>query len=130
MYQVKQVRIGMVLALLAVIAAWGTVSATETSSRFMGAKANSGTVQFMNEGGKRMLMVSDDFVVPDTPDPHWQVVDSKGTVYPLQRLPIKGDKVNRTVMIPEYVKDVAKVQVWCAYAEVLLGEASFAKPVK
>ena len=25
--------------------------------------------------------------------------------------------------------DVAKVQIWCAFAEVLLGEASFDKPV-
>jgi hypothetical protein len=24
---------------------------------------------------------------------------------------------------------VAKVQVWCAFAEVLLGEASFSKPI-
>jgi hypothetical protein len=28
--------------------------------------------------GKNMLMVSDDFKVPDTPDPHWRIVDSKG----------------------------------------------------
>jgi hypothetical protein len=118
------------LVVLAITVAASAALAGETSSKFEGAKANKGTVSFMTEGGKRMLMVSSDFVVPDTPDPHWQVVDSNGTVYPLQRLPIKGDKVNRTVTIPEYVKDVAKVQVWCAYAEVLLGEASFSKPVK
>jgi len=28
------------------------------------------------------------------------------------------------------VKDIAKVQVWCAFAEVLLGEAGFSSPVK
>jgi hypothetical protein len=42
---------------------------------------------------------------------------------------ISGDKQNRTITVPAYVKDVAKVQIWCAYAEVLLGEASFASPV-
>lgn len=30
---------------------------------------------------------------------------------------------------PVQVNDIAKVQIWCAYAEVLLGEASFAKPI-
>ena len=29
-----------------------------------------------------------------------------------------------------YVKDIAKVQVYCAYAEVLLGEAPFSMPAK
>ena len=33
------------------------------------------------------------------------------------------------LVIPPFVKDVAKVQIWCAWAEVLLGEASFAQPV-
>jgi hypothetical protein len=28
------------------------------------------------------------------------------------------------------VPNVAKVQIWCAFAEVLLGEAAFDKPVK
>jgi hypothetical protein len=68
--------------------------------------------------------------VPGTPDPHWQVVDSQGVVYPLQRLPIKGDAVNTSIELPAYVPDVAKVQIWCAFAETLLGEASFATPVK
>ena len=76
-----------------------------------------------------MLALSDDFVVPDTPAPHWQLVDSSGNVYLLNRLEIKGDKFNKTLVIPPFVKDVAKVQIWCAWAEVLLGEASFAQPV-
>ncbi|RIK59409.1 hypothetical protein DCC62_28745, partial [candidate division KSB1 bacterium] len=67
--------------------------------------------------------------VPDTPAPHWQLVDSKGNVYLLNRLKIKEDKYNKTLVVPAYVKDVAKVQIWCAWAEVLLGEASFAKPI-
>jgi hypothetical protein len=77
-----------------------------------------------------VLRLSDDFVIPDTPAPHWQLVDSKGNTYLLNRLKIKGDKYNQTLVVPAYVKDVAKVQIWCAFAEVLLGEASFEKPVK
>jgi len=101
---------------------------TVMSTPFQGVKANTGTVSFHREGKVVTLVLSDDFVVPDTPDPHWQVVDSQGVVYLLQRLPIKGDKVNRTVTLPAYVKDVAKVQIWCAFAETLLGEAAFQKP--
>ena len=52
----------------------------------MGAKVNGGTVTHMMKDGKHVLTLSDDFKVPDTPDPHWQVVDSKGQVYLLQRL--------------------------------------------
>ena len=57
-------------------------------------------------------------------------MDSHGNAYLLQRLKIKGDKYNQTIEVPSYVHDVAKVQIWCAWAEVLLGEASFATPVK
>src|SRR3989441_4966258 len=32
----------------------------------------------VTEGGQSVLTLSEDFKVPDTPDPHWQVVDSKG----------------------------------------------------
>lgn len=99
------------------------------SSAFAGAKVNGGTVTHTREGGKQVLTLSSDFKTPDTPDPHWQVVDSKGNVYLLQRLPIKGDKVNTTITLPAYVQDVAKVQIWCAWAEALLGEAKFATPV-
>jgi hypothetical protein len=47
----------------------------------------------------------------------------------LQRLVIKDDKYNQTITLPAYIKDVAKVQIWCAWAEALLGEASFAQPL-
>jgi hypothetical protein len=77
-----------------------------------------------------VLRLSPDFTVPDTPDPHWQVVDSKGTVYLLQRLGIKGDKVNTAITLPGYIKDVAKVQIYCAWAEAVLGEAPFATTLK
>jgi hypothetical protein len=112
------------------LAALVNSAAAETTGRFAGPKANTGTASFGREGGKRTLTLSPEFQVPDTPDPHWQVVDSKGTVYPLQRLPIMGDQVNRSVELPSYVPDVARVQIWCAFAESLLGEASFATPVK
>ena len=100
-----------------------------TSSMFQGPKANTGTVSHSIENGKSILRVSADFKVPDTPAPTWRVVDSKGTIYTLEAFKIKaGEK--REVTVPAYVKDIAKVQVYCAWAEVLLGEASFPAPVK
>jgi hypothetical protein len=100
-----------------------------TTGHFAGPKANQGTATLLKHDGTCTLTWSDDFKIPDTPAPHWQVIDSSGNTYLLQRLVIKGDKQNRTVTVPAYVKDVAKVQIWCAYAEVVLGEASFASPV-
>lgn len=100
-----------------------------TTAKFEGVKANSGTATHGRTGNNDTLTWSEDFKIPDTPAPHWQVVDTKGNVYLLNRLAIKGDKQNRTITIPSYVHDVAKVQIWCAYAEVLLGEASFPKPI-
>jgi hypothetical protein len=110
--------------------ALATSAAAETSGPFSGAKVNHGTVDFAIRGGERTLTLSEDFEKPSTPDPHWQVVDSKGNVFLLQRLEIKGDRFNRTIALPAYVPDVARVQIWCAFAETLLGEASFAKPVR
>jgi hypothetical protein len=122
-----------ILAVL-VFALAGTSRAADTHSHtskpFAGVKANTGTVTHSKEGGRSVLTLSDDFKVPDTPDPHWQVVDSKGRTYLLQRLPVKGDRVNRTIVVPPYVPDVARVQIWCAFAETLLGEAAFDEPVK
>ena len=105
-------------------------SGSHTSSQFQGPKANKGTVTHSIKDGKSVLTLSDDFVVPDTPDPHWQVVDSKGNTYLLQKLSIKGDKINRSITLPAYVQDISKVQIWCAWAEVVLGEASFDHPVQ
>jgi hypothetical protein len=45
-------------------------------------------------------------------------------------LTIKGDKVKSQHHPPAYVPDVSKVQIWCAFAEVVLGEASFPQPVQ
>jgi hypothetical protein len=98
---------------------------------FKGAKANTGFAVHSKDGKKtHVLTLSDDFKVPDTPAPHWQVVDSKGNTYLLNRLMIKGDKYNKTIKLPSYIPDVAKVQIWCAWAETLLGEASFETAVK
>ncbi len=101
-----------------------------TSSKFAGPKANTGTVTHRVVDGKNVLTLSDDFKVPGTPDPHWQVVDSKGNTYLLQKLSIKGDKINRSITLPAYIQDVSKVQIWCAWAEVVLGEASFDHPLQ
>jgi hypothetical protein len=104
---------------------------THTSRAFSGAKVNGGTVAMAAKDGKITLTLSDDFKVPDTPDPHWQVVDSRGNTYLLQRLGVKNlaglakDRVNMSIRLPAYVKDVASVQIYCAWAEAILGEAPF-----
>ena len=103
---------------------------SHTTTVFAGKTVNGGTVTHAKENGKDVLTWSDEFQVPGSPAPHWQIVDSKGNVFLLQRLKIKEDKLNRTIVLPSYIKDVAKVQIWCAWAEVLLGEASFADPIK
>jgi hypothetical protein len=120
-------RIPHILSTLAALAL-ACSAAAQVTSKFQGVKANTGTCAFSTKDGKRMLTLSNDFVVPDTPAPHWQVVDAAGQSYLLQRLKIKGDKVNTAITLPSYVGDVAKVQIWCAFAETLLGEASFAAP--
>jgi len=124
------------LGLYSVVAAVGLFTAANSfatdahmTSKFEGVKANSGTATHARSGNNDTLTWSDDFKIPETPAPHWQVVDSKGNVYLLNRLAIKGDKQNRTITVPTYVHDVAKVQIWCAFAEALLGEASFSKPI-
>jgi len=104
-----------------------------TTGQFQGPKANKGHVTHGTRDGKSVLTLSDDFVVPDTPDPHWQVVDSDGQVYLLDRLKKKallGDKYQKEIVLPGYVKNVSKVIIWCAWAEANLGEASFSSPVK
>jgi len=122
-----------------------------TSKPFTGPKANKGTVTHETKMGKSILTLSDDFVVPDTPDPHWQVVDSEGNVYQLDKLNIKPDmpskttdqmmkdkmmgdkmmkdKFKKSIELPSYIKDVKKVVIWCAWAETNLGEAEFDKAV-
>ena len=108
---------------------------SHVSKAFSGPKVNGGTVTHSVKDGKIVLTLSDDFKVPDTPDPHWQVVDSKGNTYLLQRLGVKAlgglvkDRINTTITLPDFIKDVAKVQIYCAWAEAVLGEAPFNTPV-
>jgi hypothetical protein len=121
--------LSMVAATGLFVASIGFAADAHTTSKFEGVKANSGTAVHARAGNNDTLTWSDDFKIPETPAPHWQVVDTKGNTYLLNRLAIKGDKQNRTITLPAYVNDVAKVQIWCAFAEVLLGEASFSKPI-
>ena len=136
MRNIRQVR-SMRMALLSALTAMALLTATSsfaahthTSKPFSGTKVNGGTVTHSKQSPQNVLTLSDDFKVPDTPAPHWQVVDSKGNVYLLQRLVIKDNNFNKTITVPSYVPDIAKVQIWCAWAEALLGEAPFDAPVK
>ncbi len=124
--------LAVVLALVVVLSG-GVLAAdmsSHTTGQFHGAKVNKGTVTHSVREGKSVLTLSGDFSVPDTPDPHWEIVDSNGQVYLLDKLKLKGDKVKTEIEIPSYVPNVAKVVIWCAWAEVNLGEASFDSPVK
>ena len=112
------------------VAAAGRLPAqTHVSGKFEGVKANAGTVSHLVVDGRDVLTLSNDFVVPDTPAPHWQVVDSTGRSYLLQRLEVKDEVYHQSIVVPAYVRDLAKVQIWCAFAETLLGEASFGAPI-
>jgi hypothetical protein len=132
MKTIRQIKAGLLVSLIAmslILTTNAFAAQVQKSSPFMGPKANTGFVTMTKQNGKIMLTLSDDFVVPDTPDPHWRVVDSKGTIYDLQKLKVKNDGYNKSITLPAYVKDVAKVVIWCAFAEVNLGEASFKSPV-
>ncbi|MGH7480007.1 MAG: hypothetical protein ACREJ8_10555, partial [Candidatus Methylomirabilales bacterium] len=107
-----------------------TSFAAETTKPFKGKEVNGGTVTHEVKDGKHILTLSKDFKVPGSPDPHWQLIDSKGTVYLLDRLKLKDDKITTSISVPAYVPDIAKVQMWCAWAVVVLGEAPFDKVVK
>jgi hypothetical protein len=120
-----------VLALLVTVNSFAAKMDVHTSSMFQGPKANTGTVSHFVENGKSMLKVSDVFKVPDTPAPTWRVVDSNGNIYTLDAFKIKsGNKEKREIEVPSYVPNIAKVQVYCAWAEIILGEASFSQAVK
>ena len=122
---------GTALLTMAALLFTVSIAGAQTSRPFSGAKVNGGTVTMAVKDGKTTLTLSDDFKVPDTPDPHWQVVDGRGNVYLLQRLGVKSlgglakDRVNMMITLPNYIKDVASVQIYCAWAEAVLGEAPF-----
>jgi hypothetical protein len=124
-------------AMIAVALGAGSAAAqSHTTKPFTGTKVNGGTVTHSIENGKQVLTLSDDFQVPDTPDPHWQIIDTKGEVFLLQRLKAKGavaglagDRINKSIVLPAYIKDIAKVQIYCAWAEAVLGETTFTTTV-
>jgi hypothetical protein len=127
--------IGAVATLAAVAFALGSAAAgaqSHTSKPFSGVKVNGGTATHSVRDGQHVLTLSSDFKVPDAPDPHWQVIDSSGRTFLLDRLPVKGalagvagDRIKMSITLPAYVEDVAKVQIYCSWAEALLGEAAF-----
>jgi hypothetical protein len=131
----RKMMMTVIVFVFAAVAVTGNAFAADmhTSTKFEGPKANTGTVAHSKKDGKNILTFSDDFVVPDTPDPHAQVIDSKGNVYQLDKLKIKGlvgDKVKKEITVPDYVKDIKTVVIYCAWAEANLGQASFAQAVK
>ena len=121
--------LSMVVAAGLFTAANGFAADVHTTTKFEGVKANTGTASHSRQGNSDTLSVSDDFKIPETPAPHWQVVDSKGNVYLLNQQRIKDGKTNHKIVLPSYIHDVAKVQIWCSFAEALLGEASFPAPI-
>jgi hypothetical protein len=130
------IRIGSIgfrttVTLALVVAALGAapVFAADVTTPFAGKAVNGGTVTHEMRAGRHVLTVSSDFVVPGSPDPHWQVVTSQGQVFLLDRLKLKDDRINTSITLPGYVGDVAKVRMWCSWAEVVLGEASFTSPI-
>jgi parvulin-like peptidyl-prolyl isomerase len=131
---IRIVRTGLLGITAMALTASLTFAQGHTSKPFSGAKVNGGTVTHSMKDGKNVLTLSADFVVPDTPDPHWQVVDSKWNTYLLQRLGVKSlgglvkDRVNTTITVPADIRDIAKVQIYCSWAEAVLGEASFDAP--
>lgn len=129
----KMTRYQFVAALAALLIAGAAQAANRadvhSTGQFRGPKANTGTAMHTYENGKSILRVSNDFKVPDTPAPTWRVIDSKGVIYTLDAFKIQGGE-KRMVVVPAYVHDIAKVQVYCAWAEVVLGEAAFPSPVK
>src|SRR5215469_2935741 len=124
----KRIQTAVLALLTTALLAISAAAQSHTSGQFQGPKANTGTVTHMTENGKSILRVSADFKVPDTPAPTWRVVDSRGNVYTLDAFKTKGGE-KREVVVPSYVHDIVKVQVYCAWAEVLLGETSFSSPV-
>src|SRR2546423_14016009 len=77
------------------------------SGPFQGAKANKGFATHTTAKGKSTLTLFDDFVPPQTPDPHLQVVDSNVRTYLLDPLMTKDQKVKKSIVVPENMPDIA-----------------------
>jgi hypothetical protein len=46
----------------------------------------------------------------------------------MQKINVKGGE-KREIEVPAFVHDITKVQVYCAWAQVLLGDARFSSPI-
>lgn len=130
----RKAPLGAALSLLATSALSFYASgaaAQEVSSAFgPGGAVPSGTVRHSKEDGKHVLTLSADFSIHvEPPDPHWRVIDSTGNVFLLDKLKVADDKLNSSIVLPTYIANVAKVQMWCAFVESVLGEVVFEKPV-
>jgi hypothetical protein len=118
------------LAVVAFLAGAGVARADHRSAEFAGPKADRGTVVHSVEDGRHVLTLSDDFKIPDAPDPHWRVVDAKGEAHLLDRLTVKpGQTLRRSIVLPRSITSLATVQMYCAWAETVLGEASFPQAI-
>src|SRR5262245_64614172 len=82
--------LALVAALVVFGLSVGTSFAADVTTPFAGKAVNGGTVTHDMQSGKHRLTVSADFQVPGSPDPHWQVVDTKGTVYPARPAEAQG----------------------------------------
>jgi hypothetical protein len=43
---------------------------------------------------------------------------------------LKGDKLNKSITVPAFVPDISRVQIYCSYVEMSLGEAAFEQPIQ
>ena len=101
----------------------------EISTPFQSKDVHHGTVTHEVKADRHVLTLSSDFAVPGTPDSHWQIVDSRGNVSLLDRLKLHEDTINTSITVPTSMRDIAKVQIWCPWAELLLGEVSFSTSI-
>src|SRR5215813_7023208 len=107
---IRKTRIGVLTIAALALAAAVASAQNRTSKPFSGAKVNGGTVTYSVKDGKAVLTLSDDFKVPDTPDPHWQVVDSKGAVFTPSRCSVNSlgglakDRINMSITLPSYIR--------------------------
>jgi hypothetical protein len=78
--QLPSLREALVAALVVATLAVAPALAADVTTPFAGKAVNGGTVRHQTLDGRHVLTVSDDFQVPGSPDPHWQVIDSRGNV--------------------------------------------------
>src|SRR5438477_13034171 len=78
---------------------------TRTSEPFAGVKANAGTVTHSTEGGRERADALGRLQGARHPGPALAGRRLQGRTYLRQRLQVKGDKVNRSIMVPAYVPE-------------------------